>query len=159
VGWAWAGAPAFWAPTCFLEILTGRVGSGCQGPGWWGCTGPARSGYPASDGSSSCPAEGRTGHRAPGRRGSAGWHLAREEGGGRSRECLRASPALGGRQTQLKSQLCHILSWVGLGKSVNLSEPLCKLGLSTHLTELTMRIKGIIHAQHAAERQAQCKGS
>lgn len=78
-GWAWAGAPAFWTPTCFLEILTGRKGYGCRGPGWWGYTDLARSGCPASVGPSSCPAADRAGYRAPGRRGSADWQLAREE--------------------------------------------------------------------------------
>lgn len=71
---------------------------------------------------------------------------------------LTSKSSLGRQGTRLKSQLCHILSWVGLGKSLNLSEPLGKLEVSTHLTELTMRVKGIILAQRAAKCRAQHKG-
>lgn len=71
-------------------------------------------------------------------------------GGGRRGECFRARPASGGRPTQLKSQLCHIMSRVGLGESLNLSEPLCKLEV--------MAIQGVIHAERSAKFGAQHRG-
>lgn len=95
--WAWARAPASWAPTCFLEILTGRGGYGCRGPGWQGCMGPAHTGCPASDEPSSCPTSDRVGCRALGHRGSAGWQLAREEEAGEGNASEQAQPWEAGR--------------------------------------------------------------
>lgn len=84
--------PFLWAPTCFLEIVTGRRGYGCQDPGQGLCSGLAHSGWSASCGPSSCPSVGRAGCRAPGHRGSAGWELVKKEAEG---GMLQSTPSLG----------------------------------------------------------------